>query len=76
VKIQATQAIELAQLIGAKVIGSSQKLITGFNEIHRVNEGDLVFVDHPKYFKTALASKATDVIINQDVEFRIENVIL
>lgn len=67
-KIKAIPAAELAKLIGAKVIGNSSRLITGLNEIHRVNEGDMVFVDHPKYFKNALTSKATAVIINQEVE--------
>ncbi len=67
-KIPSTSAAELAKLIGAKIIGSSLKNISGLNEIHRVNEGDMVFVDHPKYFKNALSSKATAVIINQEVE--------
>lgn len=65
--IQSTKAAELAHLIGARVIGDAEKGITGFNEIHRVSEGDLVFVDHPKYYKDALDSKATAVLINQEV---------
>ena len=66
--IQSTKAAELARLISARVIGDAEKGITGFNEIHRVSEGDLVFVDHPKYYKDALDSKATAVLINQEVE--------
>jgi len=68
VKIQATPASELAKLIDAKVIGDASRLISGLNEIHRVNEGDIMFVDHPKYFKNALSSKATAVIINQEAD--------
>ena len=67
-KIEKTSAKELARLVGAEIIGNETKLISGLNEIHRVNEGDLVFVDHPKYFKNAVSSKATAVIINQQVE--------
>lgn len=38
------------------------------NEIHVVEEGDIVFVDHPKYYDKALQSKATVVLINKEVE--------
>ena len=38
------------------------------NEIHRVEPGDIVFVDHPKYYDKALNSAATIVLINQKVE--------
>ena len=38
------------------------------NEIHRVKAGDIVFVDHPKYYEKALQSAATVVLINQKVE--------
>jgi UDP-3-O-[3-hydroxymyristoyl] glucosamine N-acyltransferase len=67
-KIEKTSAKELARLVGAEIIGDDSKLISGLNEIHRVNEGDLIFVDHPKYFKNALSSTATAIIINQQVE--------
>ena len=38
------------------------------NEIHVVQHGDIVFVDHPKYYEKALQSKATIVLINKEVE--------
>lgn len=38
------------------------------NEIHVVEPGDIVFVDHPKYYGKALASAATIVLINKEVE--------
>ena len=38
------------------------------NEIHVVQAGDIVFVDHPKYYEKALHSKATIVLINKEVE--------
>lgn len=55
---------ELAQLIGAELIGPERHMVSGLNEIHKVEEGDLVFVDHPKYYQKALDSKATTVLIN------------
>lgn len=38
------------------------------NEIHVVESGDIVFVDHPKYYDKALRSKATIVLINKEVD--------
>ena len=38
------------------------------NEIHVVTPGDIVFVDHPKYYDKALQSAATIVLINKEVE--------
>jgi UDP-3-O-[3-hydroxymyristoyl] glucosamine N-acyltransferase len=38
------------------------------NEIHVVTPGDIVFVDHPKYYNKALNSKATTILINKQVD--------
>lgn len=57
---------KIAEMIGAKAIGNAQRLVTGINEINRVREGDLVFVDHPKYYSKALESAATTILINKD----------
>lgn len=60
---------EIARLLNAEVIGETEGAATGINEIHKVNEGDLVFVDHPKYYKKCIDSAATFIIINQKTEF-------
>ena len=39
--------------------------IHGVNEIHRVEPGDLTFVDHPKYYRKTLDSKATVILIDR-----------
>ena len=54
----------IAELIGAKVLGNTAASATGINEIHRVESGDLCFVDHPKYYDKCLNSAATFIIIN------------
>ncbi len=59
---------EVAALTGATMIGNPDFLITGINEIHMVEAGDLTFVDHPKYYTKALGSKATTILINKVVE--------
>lgn len=55
----------IAQLIGAEVIGNKEGIVTGINEIHKVEKGDLAFVDHPKYYDTCINSAATFIIINK-----------
>lgn len=60
---------ELAQLVNAKqILGSTTNLARGINEIHKVTEGDITFVDVEKYYKKALQSSASIILINQAVE--------
>ncbi|WP_445955341.1 UDP-3-O-(3-hydroxymyristoyl)glucosamine N-acyltransferase [Yeosuana sp.] len=59
---------EIAKLIDCEFIGESNFPVMGMNEIHVVNAGDIVFVDHPKYYDKALNSKATIILINKKVE--------
>jgi UDP-3-O-[3-hydroxymyristoyl] glucosamine N-acyltransferase len=59
---------ELATLTGSRVIGNGSMPVLGINEIHMVEPGDITFVDHPKYYDKALASAATFVIINKEVD--------
>lgn len=59
---------EIADIIGATFVGLEDYPISGFNEIHVVEEGDIVFVDHPKYYDKALHSKASVILINKIVE--------
>jgi UDP-3-O-[3-hydroxymyristoyl] glucosamine N-acyltransferase len=57
-------AEEIARLLDARVVGNPETKIFGLNEIHMVEEGDISFTDHPKYFKKSLQSKASVVLIN------------
>lgn len=54
----------IAELINAETVGNTALQATGINEIHKVEHGDLVFVDHPKYYQKCLESAATHIIIN------------
>ena len=58
----------LADFLGAELTGDKNGRATGINEIHKVEHGDLVFVDHPKYYDTCLHSAASYIIINKAVE--------
>jgi UDP-3-O-[3-hydroxymyristoyl] glucosamine N-acyltransferase len=59
---------EIAELIQCNYIGKSDFPVLGMNEIHVVEAGDIVFVDHPKYYDKALQSAATIILINKEVE--------
>lgn len=65
---QGIRLAEIAGMVKGKVMGDPDAIVTGINEIHRVEYGDLTFVDHPKYYDKALSSAATFVIINKEVE--------
>ena len=62
------QLKELAEMLACEFDGPADHEILGINEIHVVEEGDLVFVDHPKYYDKALNSAATTILINKEVE--------
>ena len=59
---------EIAEILGCDFLGPDEREITGLNEIHVVEPGDIVFVDHPKYYDKALKSAATTILINKAVE--------
>lgn len=59
---------EIAEIIGCSYVGADDFPVFGMNEIHVVTPGDIVFVDHPKYYEKALQSAATIVLINKEVE--------
>ncbi|MDQ3047434.1 MAG: UDP-3-O-(3-hydroxymyristoyl)glucosamine N-acyltransferase, partial [Bacteroidota bacterium] len=59
---------EIAALISCEFEGKEDHPVTGLNEIHMVEAGDIVFVDHPKYYDKALHSNATTILINKKTE--------
>ncbi|WP_028870965.1 UDP-3-O-(3-hydroxymyristoyl)glucosamine N-acyltransferase [Psychroserpens burtonensis] len=59
---------QIAHLISTEYIGADDFPVLGMNEIHVVESGDIVFVDHPKYYGKALESAATIVLINKKVD--------
>ncbi|MBV6485734.1 MAG: UDP-3-O-acylglucosamine N-acyltransferase [Flavobacteriales bacterium] len=67
-KIKSNTLENIAKLLNCEFIGEANHVVSGINEIHLVEHGDIVFVDHPKYYEKALNSKATTIIINQKVD--------
>jgi UDP-3-O-[3-hydroxymyristoyl] glucosamine N-acyltransferase len=66
----------LAEFLGARLIGNTGASANGINEIHKVEKGDLVFVDHPKYYQKCLQSAASFIIINKEVEYPLGKALL
>jgi UDP-3-O-[3-hydroxymyristoyl] glucosamine N-acyltransferase len=57
----------IANLIDATIVGNPDALAKGINELHKVEQGDLAFVDHPKYYQTCINSVASFIIIDKPV---------
>jgi UDP-3-O-[3-hydroxymyristoyl] glucosamine N-acyltransferase len=58
----------IAELIGAELVGNKNGTATGINELHKVQKGDLAFVDHPKYYEKCINSAASFIIINKKTD--------
>jgi UDP-3-O-[3-hydroxymyristoyl] glucosamine N-acyltransferase len=61
--LQVTLA-ELAQLLGAEVVGDKQCLIRGIAPLAQAQEGDLTFVTERKYAAQLAQSQATAVLVD------------
>ncbi len=59
---------EIATILNCEFVGDKNFPVLGMNEIHVVESGDIVFVDHPKYYDKALQSAASIVLINKKVD--------
>lgn len=62
-----SQILEIIQN-EVNVKGNPDAIITGINEIHSLNPGDLSFVDNAKYYDKMMASVASVVLINKEVD--------
>jgi len=68
-KFSAPQTLKtIAEIIDCPFVGDANHEVLGMNEIHVVDPGDIVFVDHPKYYDKALESAATTILINKEVD--------
>lgn len=55
----------IAAWTNSEILGDEDASVFGLNEIHNVEEGDLTFVDHEKYYDFTLKSKASFILINK-----------
>ena len=60
---------QVAKMLDCDYFGDKDLSVSGLNEIHRVKKGEIVFVDHKKYYDKALNSDASVILINEKVDF-------
>ncbi|MDH3650245.1 MAG: UDP-3-O-(3-hydroxymyristoyl)glucosamine N-acyltransferase, partial [Saprospiraceae bacterium] len=65
---QPIPVLEIADMIGAVLIGDDKQSAVGINEIHKVRAGDITFVDIKKYYSKSLGSAASIIIINKECD--------
>jgi len=58
---------EIASIVGGEVVGDESLVITGLNGIKEANEGDLTFISNSKYLPLAQKTKASAIIISEDI---------
>jgi UDP-3-O-[3-hydroxymyristoyl] glucosamine N-acyltransferase len=58
---------QIADFLSASFEGNAHTTAFGLNEIHKVEKGDIVFVDHPKYYDKTIQSEATIILIDKKV---------
>ena len=60
---------DIAQLLGGKIVGNGDLVITGISGIKEASPGDLTFLANPKYLSLASATKASAIIVENDVRY-------
>lgn len=60
---------EIAERFDCRIIGNADLVATGINEIHKVETGDITFVDVEKYYHKSIHSAASVILINKEAEF-------
>lgn len=66
---------EIAQLVGGKIVGDGKLVITGISGIKEAAPGDLTFLANPKYLPLASLTKASAIIVGNDVVIEGKSVI-
>jgi UDP-3-O-[3-hydroxymyristoyl] glucosamine N-acyltransferase len=70
------KASELAKWLNTEFIGNGDLEVTGINEIHKLDKGDITFVDYEKYYDKAKSSKATAIITNKQFDIPEDKVLI
>jgi UDP-3-O-[3-hydroxymyristoyl] glucosamine N-acyltransferase len=63
-------ASQIASMIGAKIEGNSETRVTSFGKIEEATEGQLAFLANPKYEDFLYSTKASLIIINEDLSLK------
>lgn len=58
---------EIAELIGAKILGDGSLVITGISGIEEAHEGDITFLANPKYLPYLEKTGASAVVVSKEI---------
>lgn len=58
---------EIASELGGEIVGDPEVMITGVGKIEEAEEGELTFLANPKYSKYLSKTRASAVIVSQDI---------
>ena len=58
----------IAERFHLEIIGDETISVSGINEIHKAEAGDIIFVDNEKYFHKSIHSPASVIILNKRTE--------
>ncbi|MDD5432811.1 MAG: UDP-3-O-(3-hydroxymyristoyl)glucosamine N-acyltransferase [Candidatus Omnitrophica bacterium] len=57
---------DIAKIVGGKIIGDGNVVITGVSGIKEANKGDITFLANPKYFPLADKTNASAIVVPED----------
>ena len=61
---------EIAQKLGGKIIGNTDLIITGPEQLEQAKESQITFIGSKKYVKFLQCSKASAAIVNEDLDLQ------
>jgi UDP-3-O-[3-hydroxymyristoyl] glucosamine N-acyltransferase len=67
---------EIASILGGKVVGDENVLISDIKGLDEAGEGDLTFIANPKYEKKILTTRASAVLVSRKMEGTDRNLII
>jgi len=63
-------AAQIALLIQGKTEGDASVAVSSFGKIEEAQEGELAFLANPKYEEYLYTTKASIVLVNEDLELK------
>ncbi|MFA5199564.1 MAG: UDP-3-O-(3-hydroxymyristoyl)glucosamine N-acyltransferase [Candidatus Omnitrophota bacterium] len=67
---------EIAKLVGGRVVGNGDTLITGASGIREACEGDITFLSNPKYMSLMDKTRASSIVTSADAQTTNKPIIL
>lgn len=59
---------KIADVVSGEVVGDDSMVITGINSLDEADTGEISFFFHPRYKKSLVKTKASAVIVNEEID--------